>query len=32
MTGTGKLQKFRMRELALEKMRAASTARAGAPA
>ena len=32
MTVTGKLQKFRMRELALEKMRASGTARAGAPA
>ena len=32
MTVTGKLQKFRMRELALEKMRAAGTAHSGAPA
>jgi len=32
MTVTGKLQKFRMRELALEKMRASGMASSGAPA
>lgn len=32
MTVTGKLQKIRMRELALEKMRASGAMRAGAPA